>query len=224
MKNFRWYEWAMLAVLLALLGIGLAVSPFGAWIWGVLNSANAPAWVQAIGSILAIWGTYRVAERQFQREQARLLADVERLERAAREDGERQRELIVGIAIDSVEAVFEFQNRVRRQAPSSVYKFGSERLQDAIHALRSLLLRPLPAGSATPILDLQRSVSRCLRDTSRMEGKPFQLQEPEQHVIQERAYNALAQARLLSGFNEAWQARQNDAAFPATVMQVPGTL
>lgn len=51
LKNFKWYEWAMLALLTAMLLVGAAISPWGS---ALLQSEAAPAWIQAIFSVIAI--------------------------------------------------------------------------------------------------------------------------------------------------------------------------
>jgi hypothetical protein len=86
MNRFKWYEWLVLIVLLAMLVVGAAFSPWGQ---RLLGSPDTPAWVQAIGSIAAILGTYLVAERQFKREQAQRQSEADRIERVTREESER---------------------------------------------------------------------------------------------------------------------------------------
>ena len=51
MKNFKWYEWAMLALLMGMLLVGGALSPWGQ---ALFQSEGAPAWIQAIFSVVAI--------------------------------------------------------------------------------------------------------------------------------------------------------------------------
>lgn len=51
LKNFKWYEWAMLALLTAMLLGGTALSPWGK---ALLKSEGAPAWIQAVFSVVAI--------------------------------------------------------------------------------------------------------------------------------------------------------------------------
>ncbi|CAB3720755.1 hypothetical protein ABFG95_24190 [Achromobacter sp. HNDS-1] len=51
MKNFKWYEWAILALLMGMLLIGGALSPWGQ---ALFHSEGAPAWIQAIFSVVAI--------------------------------------------------------------------------------------------------------------------------------------------------------------------------
>lgn len=217
MNRFKWYEWLVLSVLLAMLFVGAAFSPWGQ---RLLGSPDTPAWVQAIGSIAAILGTYLVAERQFKREQAQRQSEADRIDRVTREESERQLELVVAIAIDSVEAVFEFQNYARRHREGRRFELRDARLADALYALRGLLLRSLPARTATPVLDLQRSVSRSLRDVERFYGGTNSPDAKLQEIIQERSFSALAQARKIPGFDAAWQERQDSASFPATVLMV----
>lgn len=61
MKSFKWYEWAMLAVLTLMAALGLALSPLGQT---VLNSDSAPAWIQAVGSVAAILVASLIARHQ----------------------------------------------------------------------------------------------------------------------------------------------------------------
>ena len=61
MKSFKWYEWAMLAVLTLMAALGLALSPLGQT---VLNSDSAPAWIQAVGSVAAILAASLIARHQ----------------------------------------------------------------------------------------------------------------------------------------------------------------
>ncbi|WP_153228320.1 hypothetical protein [Achromobacter xylosoxidans] len=215
MKDFKWYERLMLGALLVMLVGGAAYSPWGRQI---LSAPDAPAWVQAFGSIAAILGTYWVAEKQFKRDQAHRREELDRLERIAREESETLRELVIAIAIDSVEAVFEFQNYARRHIDGSRFELRTARLDDSLYALRGLLLRPLPVGTATPVLDMQRSVSRSLRDVERFYGSKGSPDSNMQLRIQERALSAYGQAKKIPGFEAAWQERQNAAACPATVL------
>lgn len=61
MKGFKWYEWTMLAVLTLMAAIGLVLSPLGQ---AIINSASAPAWIQAVGSVAAILAASLIARHQ----------------------------------------------------------------------------------------------------------------------------------------------------------------
>lgn len=65
MKNFKWYDWATLTVLMAMLLGGFAFSPWGR---SILQSDSAPAWVQAVGALFALGIAIWVPARQHQLE------------------------------------------------------------------------------------------------------------------------------------------------------------
>lgn len=61
MKSFKWYEWAMLAVLVLMTAFGLLFSPWGQ---AIIKSESAPAWIQAVGSVAAIVAASLIARHQ----------------------------------------------------------------------------------------------------------------------------------------------------------------
>lgn len=104
MKNFKWYDWAMLTALVAGLLVGFAFSPWGR---SILQSDAAPAWVQAVGSIAAI-----VALFQGARVQARMqFRHALRMERRAEKQRRRALTAVVKVAVDYGVAITEFASK-----------------------------------------------------------------------------------------------------------------
>jgi hypothetical protein len=119
-------------------------------------SQTFAAWVGALGTILAIVGTFLSTRWQFERtSRAQWVA-----QQALRE---AEIEIAVAIAVDAVEALDEVKLQLRSRKTDR-FRLRTARLEDAQYALRGLMQRALPYGMATPLLDLQRAVSRTLRD------------------------------------------------------------
>ncbi|WP_139026529.1 hypothetical protein [Achromobacter arsenitoxydans] len=213
-KSKRLSGGAMLLVLCGLiLAVILAVKKAGLSDWA--------AWVQALGSIGAIWWAYHSAEKQFERELDRRREDQDNQKEAARQEQSAQLEVIVAIAVDCMEALIEFQNYAHSHIDGKRFQLRTARLEDAQYALRGVMVRPMLSGTATPILDLQRSVSRTLRDADRYYGKSKRPDDDMQDVIYGRALRAMRDAEKISGFEDAWRTRQQESIWPAKLLSPP---
>lgn len=179
------------------------------------------AWVQALGSIGAIWWAYRGAERQFERELVRREEDHKASEEAAKREQAAQREVIVAIVVDCLEALHEFQNYAYKHIDGGRFQLRTARLEDAQYALRVVMVRPLPPGVATPLLDLQRSVSRSLRDAERYYADSKRPDDDMQDAIYGRSLRAMRDAQKIPGFSEAWRERQETSLWPSDLIAPP---
>lgn len=213
-------------------GTALAILIFavcaGGLMWamptGVLDWAAWAGMLQALGTVVAIWWTYKTTRDQFEAE--RQERDTERKEsKRLRETEaarvlEAQMESIRAIVIDSLEALLEFQNYVAKLPAANQFEKSPARLQDAQYALRSLLARDLPPGLAVHIVELQQPVSRCLHD-----NQNWYLRWPEVDAVQTwyRCALAFKCAAKLEGVCKAWQYRQESAIFRAQFVH-PETL
>ncbi|MEN5066714.1 hypothetical protein [Achromobacter aegrifaciens] len=200
----------------------------------VLFAANIPeqpptwgdwaGWAQAVGSVVAIWGAYSTAERQFKREAGRLEVQRQREEGAAQQDLDARLEVLVAIAVDCVEALFEFQNYAVKHEDKKRFSLRPARLEDAQYGLRAALAQRLPPGVATPLLDLQRVVSRSLRDVERYYKKSDRPDSRMQNIFIYQSVNAFRAAALIRGFDSQWDARQRKAGvfFSAKILAPNG--
>lgn len=67
-KDFKWYEWAMLVVLILIAIGGALMSPWGQ---AIIASEAAPAWIQAVGSVGAIGVAIGISRSQYNQDRIR---------------------------------------------------------------------------------------------------------------------------------------------------------
>lgn len=183
--------------------------------------ADWAAWVQALGSIGAIWWAYRAGELQFRREHERRLEDQVLAARVAEQERLEQLEVLRAVAVDSLEALIEFQNYAEVLGAGK-FNLATGRLQDAQYALRGLMVRSLPQGTVTPLLDLQRAVSRTLRDGEFYYGKIVALDATTLDILYGRCVRAEKDANKLPEFAAEWRARQAESMIPSALSPRPG--
>lgn len=168
-----------------------------------LLSETVASWVQAIGAIASIWGTYAVARYQF-RVQQNSAAD----ERAALL--ESRWELVRAVAYDCMEALGEARLHAMDHFGNGVFRLRPGRLEDCQYAIRGLVQQPLPPGAIEIVLDLQKAISRTLLDvqTWYMREAKCPLDSEQFYNMTRRILRAQDDVEKLQGWRQYWYARQ----------------
>lgn len=191
------------------------------------DSPDWSAWagfVQAFGTVVAIWWTYRTTRDQFEteRKERENAQKVEDARHAARDNA--QMELIRSIAVDALEALCDFQNYAVMHEQGKRFEKRPARLEDVLYTLRGLMVSGLPSGTATHLLDLQRIVSGTFRDCERYYRR---LNRPEvniQRLFFYRTISAFDVALKLDGLYQAWCVRQLGSYGPFAEIISPDNL
>lgn len=211
---------ALAILLIAVCAIGLIwARPTGNFDWA--------AWagiLQALGTVVAIWWTYRTTREQFEaeRKDREVAKDAEDTRHAARETA--QMELIRSVAMDALEALCDFQNYAVLHEQGKRFEKRPARLEDVLYTLRGLMVSGLPSGTAIHLLDIQRIVSGTFRDCERYYRR---LNRPDSSIQQLFFYRTIAAfdvALKLDGFDDAWRIRQFNSYGPFAEIISPDDL
>lgn len=120
------------------------------------SSGEWAAWVQAIGSILAIAGAFLVARYQAQKQVEHLQLDAAR---ARVSEGE----LTHVVAKDAMVAIFTANQYIRNFKNGTVFEFDLDRLTEVQVSLRSLYSRAIPTELIEHVITIQRLVTYSIR-------------------------------------------------------------
>lgn len=107
------------------------------------------AWVQAIGSIFAIVGAFGVAWYQNR-------AQIAIRKKERQEEALDTAHAVVAVCIDVVRAIRDSAESMRMHAPGNAFKAETDRLDEALYSMRTLLGRPIPPEMMLPLLQVQR--------------------------------------------------------------------
>lgn len=211
---------ALAILLIAVCAVGLICAmPTGNFDWA--------AWagiLQALGTVVAIWWTYRTTREQFEaeRKDREVAKEAEDTRHAAREIA--QMELIRSVAVDALEALCDFQNYAVMHVQGKRFEKRPARLEDVLYTLRGLMVSGLPSGTAAHLLDIQRIVSGTFRDCERYYRRLNRPETNVQRLFFSRTVAAFDVALKLDGFYEAWCIRQMDSYGPFAEIISPNNL
>lgn len=163
MKNFKWYDWAMLVVLTVMFLSGASLSPWGQRFF---LSSDAPAWTQAVGAILAIVGTAWAA-----------IWSVRRSEQRAREDSSRQDAALIRscvlIAKEAHSAHARAADKMNGRAggvhPQTI---ESARLRSVDASALAMLTKGAPAEALECLLIVRRELAMTIEDIEQINLRP----------------------------------------------------
>lgn len=163
MKNFKWYEWAMLVVLTVMLLGGASLSPWGQRFF---LRDEAPAWTQAVGAILAVAGTAWAA-----------IWSVRRSEQRARDDSSRQD---VALIRSCVLIAKEAHSAHARTAAKMNGRAGgvhpqtieSARLRSVDASALAMLTKGAPAEALECLLIVRRELAMTIEDIEEINLRP----------------------------------------------------
>lgn len=150
MKNFKWYDWAVLVGLIALFMIGAVLSPWGQML---IRSSAAPAWIQAVGSVAAIAVAIALSRSQYNQDRAR--------ERNRRRDAlgaalvlaERSRELISECLTMDPFDYFEADNFVH----------DPREFDQVAAALRGIPVHEFPPNAVRAVMSAAQSATQAIK-------------------------------------------------------------
>lgn len=118
----------------------------------VISRLDAPAWVQAVGSILTIFFAWKgIAWQLRHAEESRI-----------RDKREKDTALTRGclhVLTDARRALSHTTGKMRRHIAGNHQSFGTERLEEMQHILRSLVAKDLPPRVVPFVLIAQREVA-----------------------------------------------------------------
>ena len=129
----------MVALMLLFGGIVLAIYPGWATVGTWFESANAAAWVQAIGSVVAIAATAGVAN--YQASQARKLAEHQRIASEI-----QKLSLLVGLLARTHGLAKDVVTAINDPTAYNFSVIDPELMQDTADTMRSLPLFEIPSG------------------------------------------------------------------------------
>lgn len=181
---------------------------------GVLLYKNAnmqdwSGWAQALGSVGAIWGSFALARKSFADQRA-LDQDKAQLEQFQRRLQQFARlEVVMAISYDALQALNEALRQARNEFNQNFFQLRAARLEDVQYLLRGLLIQDLPDRSVEPLLLLQQSVSRTLRDVQKWyEAKQDYPFDPEiLKKLAGRVDKAKTDALAIPAFRQYWANR-----------------
>lgn len=145
-------------------GLVLAIYPGWAAVGLWMEQAAAPAWVQAVGSVGAIVGTYWVAERQWSR------SVVDRnIQRAT--DRLELTEACIVVAEDVLAVLGEIAARYEART-GRVIHIPVERVEELQHTVRILIGKNVTPVVLKGLAELQRALAHTARTERERGSKP----------------------------------------------------
>lgn len=195
-----------------ILAVALAVFFFGGAFFVALStlkaadwlSEAAAAWVQAIGAIASIWGTYGVARYQF-RQQAKATESQRAMQIESRWA------LVRAVVYDSMEALGEARGHAMNEFNRPCFQLRPVRLEDCQFALRGLALQELPPGAVEVVLDILKAVSRTLLDVQRWYDNKalYPIDRDRFYAMTGRVLRAQDDVQRIPSWDQYWYMRQS---------------
>lgn len=186
MRNFRDFAEGFLFFALGL----TAVVAVGAFVWVMWpvgwRGDGGAAWVQAVGSIGAIIGSFAVASFQARRNER------ERHMQELREAADLSN-LVVAVAVDALHAIQESTNALGDHTAGKRFVAELDRLKAAETSLRAILPTRVPATMVHAVLQLLRLVTYSMRALRQRNGS-------------ERNFKAESMAKAEKREADAWDA------------------
>ena len=145
-------------------GLALAIYPGWAAVGIWIDKGAAPAWVQAVGSIGAIIGTYLVAERQWSRSAGErdIQRAVDRLELT---------EACIVVAEDVLVVLNGIATRYRDNVGQVVH-IPVERVEELRHTVRILIGKNVTPVVLKGLAELQRALAHTAKTERERGNKP----------------------------------------------------
>ncbi|WP_155649131.1 hypothetical protein [Burkholderia cepacia] len=131
--------------------------------WAEMTKGDWASWVQAVGSILAIAGTYYIARDQAKRQ-------IEQQSRADSLAHLAEGELVEIICRDARDAVTVASEYISNYRNGPIFNFDLDRLSDVQLSIRSLYGRSVPSVLLPRIVVTQRIVTYTIRAVQQRQG------------------------------------------------------
>lgn len=145
-------------IVLGLVGLHQSVAVFmGAHGWKGLSPSDWASWVQAVGSIAAIIGSFRIAQRQTLA--ATLSRRVEQLELDAALIAACQH-----LVADTTKCLFNISKKYKAMEWDGHSLIGVERLVDLQQTYLALCMKPVPAAAFSLLLEAKKELAYTLTD------------------------------------------------------------
>jgi hypothetical protein len=121
--------------------------------WMRLDASAGASWVQAVGSIAAIVGAFAIAKKQADE------ANQQRAKDHLQSEADLCRTALL-ISMDAAACVFSVNKKFTASTPPR--GIGPERIEEVLHALRSLAAKNLTFDIHSEVLALQRELAYTL--------------------------------------------------------------
>lgn len=148
--------------------------------WDVVAGPEAPAWIQAVGSIVAIlaawWGIqHQLKAARAERKRAGLERDIANLEAVK----------VVGSDAEKALRFFHTTSEERLEAGKS-FRFAPERLEELQQTIRVLLARDMPATGLAQLINIQRLVANTRGAMREYNAKGVAISAASREVVGKR--------------------------------------
>ncbi|WP_155755025.1 hypothetical protein [Burkholderia pseudomultivorans] len=178
--------------------------------WSKLTRSDWASWVQAVGSILAIGGTYYVARDQARRqsEQQSRTEDLAKLAEA---------ELVEILCRDARDAITVVSNYIVnfKNGNGPLFNVDLDRLTDVQQSIRTLYGRSVPSVLLPRIVTIQRVVTYTIRAVQQRQGMSTTLSADTRTKAAER--QKVADAKLTEIQNWVRAERKRLGVRPPTI-------
>lgn len=192
----------------------LVVAALVVVIWLLCLGAKADAavwagWMQALGTAVAVWGSFSVSRQAVADQQAAQKVIEQGEEDKRRRENDSKLRVIHAICYDVLLALVEAERNVKNEFHKQYFQLRPARLEDAQYMLRGITLQSLPEGTVEGLLGLQQCVSRSLRDVERWyeQKKNYPFSQEIENRLTYRLNRAKSAALDVKEFRNYWEAQ-----------------